>query len=415
MLGTKYVVREDDTLWDLSNKFLGDPTKWPLIYKHNNTSSVVKLTGSSIPEQDIIHVGQVLYIPGKDSKPTTIPGKPVHYIHFKSKARQYEKYKNSVFLQGVAAPVSKVKLDQISSIKVDSKKEKEYALRLMLARRISNESIQKFFTKIDSIPELVGAGVLYMDKEFTLVKIRLSKRKDRLMVLMREVNKYDQLNAIASYSANQRVIKELLYMGLSCTGAALGYVALTAEGLAVPVSVGSSSLLIPVTTVGTLASSASCGVYAGRVINESVGHAEYNEYLNESIVFGHVMTALDIASLASVAATYKSGATLIKQLASKKMSKQTLFQRWKAMPRADRKKLLKDIIKADNPRINNKQLKGILRSMDAPKVFSQAQVRKAMVGELIGAISAVFSTSSSIADGSLNKLAIAFIADEQKD
>ena len=107
MLGTKYVVKQDDTLWDLSNKFLGDPTKWPLIYKHNNTSSVVKLTGSSIPEQDIIHVGQVLYIPEKNAKPTTIPGKPVHYIHFKSKARQYEKHKTRYFCKALQHPHQK--------------------------------------------------------------------------------------------------------------------------------------------------------------------------------------------------------------------------------------------------------------------------------------------------------------------
>lgn len=413
MLGTKYTVKQGDTLWDISNQFLGDPAKWPVIYSHNNSSSVVKATGTSIPEEDVIHVGQTLYIPNNGAP--VIPGKPIRYIHFKSKAKVYEEFKNSIFMQGVAAPVTKVRLDNLSKLKFDSKKEKEYALRILLARKISNQQMLGFYTKLDSIPELAGAGVIYMDRDFTLVKVRLTKRPDRLTVLLREVNQYDQLMAVASPASNKRVVMELLYAGLSCTGAVLGYIAITAEGLAVPVSAGGTSLLIPITTLATAASSASCGVYAGRVINEVSGNGRYNDYLDENIVFGQVMTALDIASLAGFVSSFKSGTTLIKQLTNKNLSKQTLLQRWTKMPRADRKRLLKELIKSKVRGINNKQLKAILKSMDAPKVFSQIQVRKSIVGELTGAIGSLFSAGASAADGVLNNLAIAFIADEQKD
>ena len=53
--------------------------------------------------------------------------------------------------------------------------------------------------------------------------------------------------------------------------------------------------------------------------------------------------------------------------------------------------------------------------MDAPKIFSQLQIRKAMVGELTSAIGATFSAGASAADSELKSFAIAFIADEQKD
>lgn len=415
MLGTKYTVKKDDTLWDLSNQFLGDPTKWPLIFSHNNSSPVVKVTGTSIAEQDVIHVGQVLYIPEKDTVTPTIPGSPIRYVHFKSKAKEYEKFKDSIFMRGVEAPITKIAIANVPKIESNSKKDKEYALRIKLARKISNEKILGFFTKLDSIPELAGAGVLYMDKDYTLVKIRPTKRSDKLMVFLREINQYDQLAAAASPAANNRVVMELLYAGLSCTGAALGYVAITAEGLTVPFSAGATSLLIPITTAATVASSASCGVYAGRVINEVSGNGKYNDYLDENVIFSNVMTALDIASLAGVAGAYKSAGTFVKQLSNKTLTKQTLLQRWKAMPRRDRKKLLRDIIQADNPAINNKQLKAILRSMDAPKIFSQLQIRKAMVGQLVSVIGATFSAGASATDGVLNNLAIAFIADEQKE
>ncbi|HED17797.1 MAG TPA: hypothetical protein ENI64_13415 [Gammaproteobacteria bacterium] len=192
-----------------------------------------------------------------------------------------------------------------------------------------------------------------MDRNFTLIKIRPTIRQDRLNVLVREVNQYDTLASLEKSAANRRVIRELLYAGLTCAGAALGYVALTAEGLAAPVTAGGTALLIPVTTAGTLASSASCGVYTGRVINEFTGNTAYNEYLDDSLVFGSVMNALDVISL--------------------------------------------------------------LRAMDTPKIFSQARIRKAMYGELAGAIGSAFSASSSAADGVIGNLAVAILADERKD
>ena len=232
---------------------------------------------------------------------------------------------------------------------------------------------------------------------------------------MREVNQFDQMLTIANAASNRRVVMEMVNAGLSCTGAALGYVAIAAEGLATPVSFGSTSLLIPITAAATLASSASCGVYAGRVINNATGNSAYNDYLDDSVVFGYVMKSLDIISLAGVATSFKSSSTLIKQLTSTKMSKQGLLQRWKAMPRADRKKLFREILETENRDLNKKELKAILRSMDAPKIFSQSQVRKAMIGELTGAIGSAFSAGASATDGVLNHLAVAFIADEQKD
>ena len=46
--------------------------------------------------------------------------------------------------------------------------------------------------------------------------------------------------------------------------------------------------------------------------------------------------------------------------------------------------------------------------MNTPKIISQTQIRKAIIGELSGAISAAFSTTGSVTDGSL-KYVIAFI------
>jgi len=62
-LGTRYVVRSGDTLWDLAAQFLGDGQKWPLIYRHNNSPQVTAATGTRIGDPDLIFVGQEIYVP----------------------------------------------------------------------------------------------------------------------------------------------------------------------------------------------------------------------------------------------------------------------------------------------------------------------------------------------------------------
>ena len=92
MLGTRYTVKKGDTLWDLSNKFLGDPKKWPEIYEHNNKTFVTTVTNSKIVDPDLIFVNQTIYIPSK-AKPggqtTKIPpsAKPKPLGQAKNKAR----------------------------------------------------------------------------------------------------------------------------------------------------------------------------------------------------------------------------------------------------------------------------------------------------------------------------------------
>lgn len=76
-LGTKYIVKDEDTLWDLAGRFLGDPAKWPFIYEHNNNAKVIALTGTKIANPDLIFVGQIVYIPKLSGIEDTSPGQPV--------------------------------------------------------------------------------------------------------------------------------------------------------------------------------------------------------------------------------------------------------------------------------------------------------------------------------------------------
>jgi LysM repeat protein len=74
MPGTQYTVQRGDTLWDLAEKHLGDPRRWPEIYSFNNTAEVVAQTGTRIVDPDLIFVGQVIHIPDGSGPTQPQPG-----------------------------------------------------------------------------------------------------------------------------------------------------------------------------------------------------------------------------------------------------------------------------------------------------------------------------------------------------
>jgi len=435
MLGSRYTVQQNDSLWSIAEKQLKDPEKWPLLFEHNNKAEVSQQTGSVIDHKDLIYIGQKLYIPDLTKNiQNSVNTKPkIRYVYFKSKARQYEQFKSSYFLKGVTAPQVKIDMAKLSStnFNVNSANELEYNLRLKLARSISEQKIEALLKRIDNIPEVTQSGLIYMDVNYVSVVIRPSKRFDNNTILIRELNEFDNLLTVKTESATKRILISLGWAGFSCSGAVLSYVAITAEGVLIPFTGSLSAAVIPLSVIAASATSASCGINSGKLFNELSGNGANNDYLDYSKelpaeAFRAMVLAIDALSLTALPSTIRSSSRLLQQLTSKNLSKQNLLQRLKHMPRADRKRLLKEIIKRSDQNISTKKLKTILKHMNTPKIISQTQVRKAMIGELSGAIGTALGLAGSSYNGSLskapdsanlilNRFAIAFITDVTRD
>ena len=82
-----YTVKDGDTLWGLSGKFLGNPFEWPRIYAYNNRPDVVRQTGKGIKDPDLIYIGQKLMLPVAPGTPKAKPGLRPHQLPPKPKTK----------------------------------------------------------------------------------------------------------------------------------------------------------------------------------------------------------------------------------------------------------------------------------------------------------------------------------------
>jgi len=69
----RYVVRKGDCLWRIAEAKLGHGREWPRIWRYNNQPSIVRMTGGSISDPDLIYPGQVLMLPILPNQPMKQP------------------------------------------------------------------------------------------------------------------------------------------------------------------------------------------------------------------------------------------------------------------------------------------------------------------------------------------------------
>ncbi|WP_372627230.1 hypothetical protein [Arsukibacterium sp.] len=274
--------------------------------------------------------------------------------------------------------------------------------------------LDKIYAALDNHPEFTGAGVTFIgynspmpgysvtsferESIFFAKILRNSCRADGKTVYIREIKlpKYQSVNK-ALQITKSTVGSELTAAGISCTGAAIGWLLLVVEAGGGTVTVGASWAAMPLTLTATAAATFQCSTGIGRSYNALSGNAHYNDQLDESPLFNALIIATDVVQMADVTKTLGNQAVLVAALRKKGIGKAGILKMYKSLSRADRKRLAEEILKLEYVELSKskKALKAVMlhgRLLDdgtkATKVYSQKQVQ-ALLGtkfiELIGA------------------------------
>jgi len=272
---------------------------------------------------------------------------------------------------------------------------------------------KNLFKEIDAIPELTGAGVVYIDHKYTIVELRPFKavcRVEPVNVVLREppsmMNQRDFAGHLKSSQQNpreSRLVSEASGTVLSCGAAVLGWIVVTGSSAAIPLTAGTSTAITYLSVAAAAASSAQCINGLFRTGAEPFA-PQANDWLDSQEWYQNITQALDLISLAGAMA---AGAVTLKtvkllQTSSSKPTKEIL----KSLTRAERTRLTKEIVRFNNPGISTRALKNLMRSGGVAKRFSNIQISHAIRIQLKDAIGATLSFSGSAVSGEVNALAI---------
>ncbi|WOC24958.1 hypothetical protein LY624_10040 [Pseudoalteromonas sp. N1230-9] len=300
------------------------------------------------------------------------------------------------------------------------------SFELKVKKLFPNQVLQEMYASLDSDPEFRHAGIIFEAEKDRFSKLsvnpaslmldpkshydkkilRVSCRADRKNIYIREFLYPKQMKLDKKIdSINSSLWNESLSTGISCIGAASGWVLVITEMGAGTVTVGATWAAIPLTLTATTAATFQCGVGTGRILNHLTGNAEYNQWLDASPTFSTLMLTLDIVQVADLSkAGLEAGSLLVKFKKNKALGQNQLLKMYKGMTRENRKKLAVEILKLKNPQLANNQklLQKVIRGQvllddgtRATKVYTQAQVQRLIRSSFYKA----FVNKSSLATG----------------
>lgn len=265
------------------------------------------------------------------------------------------------------------------------------------------------FRNIDAIPELLGAGVFYIDGNLTVVELREFQpicRINPVNIILKEapqnIGSQDYAIKIKT-ERDSKLVGEMAGAALSCGAAIISWVVVIGSGAAVPLSGGATTFVTYLSISAGVASSAQCVNGAYRVYNE-ITTPQSNDSLDSKEWYSIMMSALDAISLAGAAA---AGAATIKAvLVLKRSTTRTLLQLLQGLSRAERKRITEEVIRMNHPGISNNKLRALIKSGVYPQRFKTVEIGYALQLQLKDAIGATLSFTGSALSGNIKQIAI---------
>lgn len=281
-----------------------------------------------------------------------------------------------------------------------------------LRERVETQlDLSRIYKAIDADPELVGAGVVYIDSRFNIVELRQFRPLCRLTpvkVVIREApESYSPQEFASNLEVNTRdanVVGEALGAALACTGAVLSWLVVTSGLLTAPFTGGMS---MAVTAIGYSAAAAS----SFQCFNTAIVRTGLEAYgpdilddLDSQAWYRNTAMALDIVTLAGASTSMLTTVRMVKM--AKASSSRSMIDILRGLNRPERTRLTKELLRVQHPGVSNAMMKALQRSGKSPKRLTSSQVRRATITQIRDALSGSFAILGSTASGTVRSIAI---------
>ncbi|QTL40024.1 hypothetical protein HGO23_00860 [Xenorhabdus budapestensis] len=261
----------------------------------------------------------------------------------------------------------------------------------------ANIDFQAIADALDCHRDFYGAGIIYSDGLSKRYLVRPSKRRrnqttselTHIIIFNLEAETVAPEVELKKTVSEPSLVWEIGSTALSC-GSALAFIAVEfLSAAAVPVTMGTSSVVTVLAYSGAAASSLQCGNGIYRVYQLTSNGEEGIEHvawLDSQDWYVATTTMLDITSLASGSAALKEAYHTYRIM--KSTSSRNASEWLKNMPRYERKRLTEEIIRHNNPGISNQAIKDAIRRGKYPKHYPTEEIHRTLRNHLINSLSA---------------------------
>lgn len=265
--------------------------------------------------------------------------------------------------------------------------------------------LNAFLTKLDQHPNLRGGRVVYFDG-FRMHVLREGPpycgAALEAIVLREAVEDTVLHDADAAKGRDGKLLQELLSLGLSCSAATIGWVAVAGSAAAAPVTGGTSLFITYLSTAAAYASSAQCLNAIVRTGME-IGAPETLDVVDSNVWYQRTSVALDAISLAGAATA--AAATVRLVLTLRRVTGKSMIEVLKGLSRQERRKLAEEAVRIDNPGLSAGEIRALVRAGAYPKRFSELGVSQSVRKHLLESLSASLDFTGSATGGVVRKAA----------
>ncbi|MGI2179913.1 hypothetical protein [Shewanella frigidimarina] len=277
---------------------------------------------------------------------------------------------------------------------------------------LANIDTKTLFKKIDAIPGLAGAGIVYIDSKYNIIELRKFEPVCQLNPIKIVLREPPQLMSQAEFASHlkgsqgnireSKLVGELGNAAWSCGTAFLGWTVIIGSLGAIPLTGGASSAITYLAIAGATAGSLQCmngliRVGAEAYIPEAKDDFDSQEWYQNATI------AVDLVSLAGAGAAALGTIKAIKimQFGTSKNTYEIL----KGLSRAEKKRLNRDITRLNLPGASGKLIKAMARKNNIKK-YTGKQITHAFRLHLMDAVGASMSVSGSLFNGTIGTMAI---------
>lgn len=284
------------------------------------------------------------------------------------------------------------------------------------AHRITRQQIEgsvdlrRLFFAIDADPQLIGAGVVYIDAQFNVVTLREFQPICSVLpkkLVLREAPRHvgpSEFKRMLEHEPRQSELTALaLNTAMTCAGALLSWAVITSGFILMPFTAGTSAVISFLGQAAAVASTTQCIAGALRTGIEAYAPT-LNDVLDSEAWYQAVMNILDGIAVLGIAASALTTMKVVNM--TTKATGKSLRQALRGLTRQERIKLNNELLKIQDPRLTPKLLKLKQATGSLPKRISATEIQASTASHIRDAMAATLGLGSSAMSGNINTLAI---------